>query len=69
MTCCADDIAYRGVVANGMGKLKLSTRDWVVVEGRLVEEYSKLYQGVGPVLYVKSIETAEKPEQEVATFY
>ena len=69
MTCCADDIAYRGVVAKGMGKLKLTTRDWVVVEGRLVEEYSKLYQGVGPVLYVKSIERAEKPEQEVATFY
>ena len=69
MTCCADDIAYRGVVAKGMGKLKLTTRDWVVVEGRLVEEYSKLYQGVGPVLYVKSIDRAEKPEQEVATFY
>ena len=69
MTCCADDIAYRGVVAKGMGKLKLATRDWVVVEGRLVEEYSKLYRGVGPVLYVKSIERAEKPVQEVATFY
>ena len=69
MTCCADDIAYRGVVAKGMGKLKLSTRDWVTVEGRLVEEYSKLYRGVGPVLYVKSIDRAEKPIQEVATFY
>ena len=69
MTCCADDIAYRGVVAKGMGKLKLVTRDWVTVEGRLVEEYSKLYRGVGPVLYVKDIERAEKPEQEVATFY
>ena len=69
MTCCADDIAYRGVVAKGMGNLKLATRDWVIVEGRLVEEYSKLYRGVGPVLYVKSIETAEKPLQEVATFY
>ena len=69
MTCCADDIAYRGVVAKGMGKLKLTTRDWVIVEGKLVEEYSKLYRGVGPVLYVKSIETAEKPVQEVATFY
>jgi uncharacterized membrane protein YcgQ (UPF0703/DUF1980 family) len=52
-----------------MGKLKLQTRDWVIVEGRLVEEYSKLYRGVGPVLYVKSIERAEKPVQEVATFY
>ena len=69
MTCCADDIAYRGVVAKGMGKLKLTTRDWVTVEGRLVEEYSKLYRGVGPVLYVKSIDRAEKPQQEVATFY
>ena len=69
MTCCADDIAYRGVVAKGMGKLKLTTRDWVIVEGKLVEEYSKLYRGVGPVLYVKDIERAEKPEQEVATFY
>jgi uncharacterized repeat protein (TIGR03943 family) len=69
MTCCADDIAYRGVVAKGMGKLKLATRDWVIVEGKLVEEYSKLYRGVGPVLYVKDIERAEKPTQEVATFY
>ena len=69
MTCCADDIAYRGVVAKGMNKLKLATRDWTVVEGTLVEEYSKLYRGVGPVLYVKSIERAEKPTQEVATFY
>lgn len=69
MTCCADDISYRGVVAKGMGKLKLTTRDWVIVEGRLVEEYSKLYRGVGPVLYVKSIDRAEKPIQEVATFY
>lgn len=69
MTCCADDIAYRGVVAKGMGSLKLTTRDWVTVEGKIVEEYSKLYRGVGPVLYVKTIERAEKPEQEVATFY
>ncbi len=69
MTCCADDIAYRGVVAKGMGKLKLETRDWVVVEGKIDEEYSKLYRGVGPVLTVNKIERAEKPAQEVATFY
>lgn len=69
MTCCQDDIAYRGVVAKGMGGLKLATRDWVIVEGRLGEEYSKLYRGKGPVLTVTSIERAERPEQEVATFY
>lgn len=69
MTCCADDIAYRGMVAKGMGKLKLSTRDWVIVEGTVAEEISKLYGGRGPVLTVKKIEWAKKPEQEVATFY
>ena len=69
MTCCEADIAYRGVVAKGMGNLKLKTRDWVTVEGVLSEEYSKLYQGNGPVLTVKKIELAEKPQQEVATFY
>ncbi len=69
MTCCQDDIAYRGVVAKGMGGLKLATRDWVVVEGILNEENSKLYGGRGPVLTVKKIERAEKPIQEVATFY
>lgn len=68
MTCCADDIAYRGVVAKGMGSLKLKTRDWVIVEGKLIEEYSPIYQGKGPVLAVSSVTKAEKPEQEVATF-
>ena len=69
MTCCADDIAYRGVVAKGMGALKLKTRDWVTVTGKLSEEYSKLYRAKGPVLTVTDISVAEKPIQEVATFY
>ncbi len=69
MTCCQDDIAYRGVVAVGMGGLKLATRDWVIVEGKLTESYSKLYGGKGPMLTVSKIERAEKPIQEVATFY
>ncbi len=69
MTCCEADIAYRGVVAKGMGTLHLATRDWVIVEGKIKEEYSKLYRSKGPVLTVERIERAEKPEQEVATFY
>lgn len=69
MTCCADDIAYRGVVAIGMGKLQIKTRDWVIVTGKLVEEYSALYRGKGPVLKVTEITRATVPEQEVATFY
>ena len=69
MTCCADDIAYRGVVAKGMCGMKLQTRDWVMVEGRLAEEFSKLYGGRGPVLTVTKLCRADKPIEEVATFY
>ena len=69
MTCCADDIAYRGVVAKGTCGMKLATRDWVVVEGKISEEFSKLYGGRGPMLTVTKIERAEKPTEEVATFY
>ena len=67
MTCCEADIAYRGVVAKGAPGLKLQTRDWVKVTGILRDEYSKLYQGNGPVLTVKSIERAAKPDLEVVT--
>ena len=69
MTCCQDDIAYRGVVAKSKSDVKLKTRDWVTVKGVLNEEYSKLYGAKGPVLTVSDIAPAQKPEQEVATFY
>ena len=69
MTCCEADIAYRGVVAKGTGSLDIKTRDWVIVEGRLDAEYSALYQEVGPVLTVSRVSRAEKPVEEVATFY
>ena len=49
--------------------MKLKTRDWVTVEGKLSVEYSKLYRGTGPVLTVSNIDRADKPMQEVATFY
>ena len=69
MTCCQDDIAYRGVVAKGACGLNIKTRDWLLVEGKINEEFSKLYGGRGPVLTVMSAKKAERPEPEVATFY
>ena len=68
MTCCADDIAYRGVVAKWNGSLKLKTRDWLIVKGILKNEFSPLYGESGPVLQVMEAVRAEKPQQEVATF-
>ena len=69
MTCCADDIAYKGVVASCDFNIKLTTREWVIVEGTLTEGYSKIYRGKGPMLKVSSVIKAAKPKDEVATFY
>ena len=69
MTCCADDISYRGLVAKGTCGLDIKTRDWITVEGTLSVEYSKLYRAKGPVITVENAKRAEKPIEEVATFY
>ncbi|MBO5454259.1 MAG: GTPase [Clostridia bacterium] len=69
MTCCVDDIEYRGLVCIGDEVEKLKLRDWITVVAKIKVEKHKIYRGKGPVLYVKEIEYSEKPEQEVATFY
>ena len=70
MTCCADDIAYSGLVCQFMMPSELKTRDWVRVTAKIKLEPHKLYGGRrGPVLYATVCEPADKPVQEVATFY
>ena len=69
MTCCADDIAYLGFVAIGKTKMKLKTRDWVIVEGVVDEDVSPAYGGgVGPIIRLGRVEPATQPKVEVATF-
>ena len=69
MTCCVEDISYKGLVTVIPDGVSLNNRDWVVITADFVVEYNKLYRAKGPVLNVKEIEKSEKPEQEVATFY
>ncbi len=69
MTCCVDDIEYRGVVCVGDEMMNLKLRDWVTVTAKIKIEKHKIYRGKGPVMYVTSMEYSDKPEQEVATFY
>jgi hypothetical protein len=69
MTCCVDDIEYRGVVCVGDQAVDLKLKDWIIVTAKIKVEKNKIYRGKGPVLYIKELEKAERPEQEVATFY
>ncbi len=68
MTCCEDDIQFSGLVCKSKEVLDLKSRDWAVITSKLVIGEHKVYGGEGPILIAQSIESAEKPEQEVATF-
>lgn len=71
MTCCMDDIAYRGLVCIGEEKCHFESKDWIILTARLDIEYHKLYKSKGPVLKVISAEPTEPlpPNEQLATFY
>lgn len=70
MTCCIDDIEFKGLVCVDVpAPAALANRDWVIMTARIAIEYHELYRKSGPVLHVISVEKSSAPEQEVATFY
>lgn len=69
MTCCADDIAFQGLVANFERDCTLSTGEWAMITAKIRIEKHKLYGSAGPVLYVTDVALTSAPAQPVATFY
>ncbi len=69
MVCCADDTAYRPLVAKYSGASRFKTGDWVLVTGKVKLEKSRFYEGKGPVVYVTKIDKAAPAQNPVATFY
>ncbi|MCR5848130.1 MAG: GTPase [Lachnospiraceae bacterium] len=65
MTCCADDIAFLGFICKTDEAEKYKKGDWVTVTAQIKIEYWKDYNGEGPVLYAKSVESAKAPKEEV----
>ena len=61
MPCCADDIALMGLFCHSIGKPKFKDRDSVSIYAEIHYEKEEIYNdNLGPVLYIKSIEIAEK---------
>lgn len=69
MTCCADDIAYSGLVCRLPQSTTLRDGDWVTVTAKLTFENCKLYGKKGPVLNADKTDFAVSPANAVATFY
>jgi len=68
MTCCADDIAFKGILATNRGSM-MKNGDWIVLTAEIKIENHKLYRGKGPVLYMKDYSITSEPQDPVATFY
>ena len=69
MTCCADDIAFSGVVCNFKSDIPYPTGAWITVTAKIRIESHKLYGQAGPVLYAVDSARTSEPKQSVATFY
>jgi hypothetical protein len=69
MTCCADDIAFSGLVCNFKREVPYKTGDWLIVTGELRVEKHKMYGGEGPVLYATDVCATSEPKDPLATFY
>ncbi len=70
MTCCVDDIEFKGLVCVGIpADLELKNKDWAILTAKIVMEHHPLYTKVGPVLHVIDAEKSQVPEQEIATFF
>ncbi len=70
MTCCIDDIEFKGLVCVDKPVFPVvSNRDWVIMTATIAIEYNELYRKSGPVLHVTAIEKSSVPEMEIATFY
>ena len=68
MTCCVDDIAFKGILCLGRSGV-MKNGDWIVLTAKIQIEKNKLYNGKGPVLYLKDYSVTSEPQDPVATFY
>jgi uncharacterized membrane protein YcgQ (UPF0703/DUF1980 family) len=68
MACCADDIAFNGLVAVSKNELECKNAGWYKITGEFKKEKHKMYKGVGPVLHVIAMEKTDAPVEPVATF-
>jgi kynurenine formamidase len=68
MTCCVEDIQFAGLVYVYDKPLDVKKGDWVMIKGKVKNEYEQAYQEEGPVIYCEKAWKTKAPDPEVATF-
>lgn len=69
MTCCVEDITYCPLVARIGGGMQIANSGWYMILADIDFRFSRLYGKKGPVFMLREIESAQPPQQQVATFY
>ena len=68
MTCCVEDIQFSGMFCED-GAKEVMDDTWARITARMSVKNCKVYGRKGPVLHMISVESAQAPEQPVATFF
>lgn len=68
MTCCADDIAFAGLIATGNKNGGIKNGEWVMLTAAIKIMEHPGYDRPGPVLKIRDIVPCEAPEEKVASF-
>ena len=70
MTCCADDITYKGLLCKTPNAKDFAQGEWVKLVAKISFEKHRVYRDEkGPVLTAVSMEKTEAPAKPVADFF
>ena len=69
MTCCADDVAFCGLVSKVKDLSAVENSQWYIVTAEIDVRFSRMYGKKGPIYNVIKMEKTDAPEDLVATFY
>ncbi len=69
MTCCADDIAFCGLVSKVKDLSSVENSAWYYVTAEVDIRFSRMYGKKGPIFNVLELTPAQPPDELVATFY
>lgn len=68
MTCCEADTSFIGYISFYDQISSLENKQWITVTAEIRYEFQMAYKKKGPVLYVRTIEAAEPPKDELVYF-
>lgn len=68
MVCCAEDVAFLGLMARGQGLEEYMNKSWLEATFQMTVEEHPAYGGKGPVMNILASRPCEKAEPEILTY-